>query len=145
VLRAIDAYGDPVSWTSYPTMTRTVMAFLALSKYPPSLDYLLATIGLGLLVFAFIDRTRTARPWRVLRTFGRVPMWFYLLHVPLICNSYELVHRAMQGSWQHDDGWGVGLALLYPLWLAYVAALYLPCRWYAGVKARSRAWWLGYL
>ena len=145
VLRAIDAYGDPSAWTSYPTTAQTVFAFLALSKYPPSLDYLLATIGLGLLVFAIIDRTSAARPWRVLRTFGRVPMWFYLLHIPLICISSQLVHRAVQGTWNRGDAWGVGLPLLYLLWITYVAVLYLPCRWYAGVKARRHDWWLGYL
>jgi len=143
IVRGFTDYGDRSPWEPLATSTQTAMSFMDLSKYPPSLDFLLATIGVGLLLLAAIDATSTH--WRVFRTYGRVPMFYYLVHVALISGTYELVHRFATGHWRRDDEWGFGLGVVYAAWLAYVVALYPLCRWFEGVKARRRDWWLGYL
>ena len=146
IVRGIDVYGDPGPRETLPTVAQTAMSFLDVAKYPPSLDFLLVTIGAGLLVLAAIEATRSARPWRVIRTYGRVPMFYYLVHVALISGTYELVHRIDTGHWRIEgETWGYGLGVVYLIWIAYVVALYPLCRWFEGVKQRRRDWWLGYL
>jgi uncharacterized membrane protein len=143
IMRGLDIYGDP---QPRETDGDTVMAFFALSKYPPSLDFLLATIGVGALVLAGIEATVHWRPWQVFRTFGRVPMFYYLVHIPLITVSFELTHRIVAGAWRtENETWGFGLPVIYALWVGYVVALYPLCRWFERVKDRRRDWWLGYI
>ena len=147
IVRAIDRYGDLVPWTHQATATRTVMSFLDVAKYPPSLDYLLATIGLGLILLAALEHLRGPVA-DVLRTIGRVPLFYYVLHLLLISTTILVAFLIARGKWPSQDnvaGWGTGLPGVYAIWIATVAALYLPCRWFAGVKQRRRDWWLGYL
>lgn len=144
-IRALDTYGDPAHWAHQATDARTVMAFLDVSKYPPSLDYLLATVGVAAIVLAGLEHLRGPIA-AVLRTYGRVPLFFYLLHIPLIHLVSFPINGLINGVWSsHDPGWGFGLPMVYAVWLGVVAALYLPCRWFGDVKARRRDWWLGYL
>jgi uncharacterized membrane protein len=146
IVRGIDLYGDPSPWESLPTLTQTVMSFLDVTKYPPSLDFLLVTTGVGLLVLAAIEATRSARMWHAIRTFGRVPMFYYVVHIALISATYELVHRGVTGHWRlESESWGFSLGVVYLVWIAYIVALYPLCRWFEGVKQRRRDWWLGYL
>jgi uncharacterized membrane protein len=146
VLRGLDIYGDPGPAETLATSAQSAMSFLDLSKYPPSLDFLLATLGLGLLVLAAVEATRSVAAWRVIRTFGRVPMFFYLVHIAMISGTSEVVHRIATGHWRADtDQWGFDLGVVYAIWIAYIVALYPLCRWFEGVKARRRDWWLGYL
>jgi uncharacterized membrane protein len=135
-----------------PDRLYTAMSFVNTAKYPPSLDFLLMTLGPALLLLALFDGPLGA--WaRPLIVFGRVPLFFYVLHLPLIvccalvvyawgrqCGWYELDYRAMQ-----KKGLGVPLWGAYLWWLAVLVILYFPCRWYSGVKARSRSAWLSYL
>ena len=73
-------------------------------------------------------------------------MFFYLLHIPLLNGVAMVVDRIANGVWQtHDPSRGFGLPVVYAAWLLAVAVLYVPCRWFAGVKSRRRDWWLGYL
>jgi uncharacterized membrane protein len=146
VVRALDIYGDPQPWVRFDTFGEDAMSFLEVSKYPPSLDFVLATLGTGFVVLAAIDATVVARPWRVFRTFGRVPMFFYLVHIPLIATTSQLAYRIANGAWRSEESvWGFGLPGVYAIWIACIALLYLPCVWFAGVKARRRDWWLGYV
>jgi hypothetical protein len=134
-----------------------LLAFLNTSKYPASLAFLLMTLGpLLLLVPAF---ERLGGPLaRVLTVFGRVPFFFYLLHIPLIHTLALAVSRLREGAvnpWlfaNHPMGSGPApagyewsLGLLYLVWLVAVALLYLACRWFARVKERRRDPWLRYL
>jgi uncharacterized membrane protein len=136
---------------SVPDRLYTVMSFVNTTKYPPSLDFLLMTLGTALLLLAAFDRPLGA--WaHPLIVFGRVPLFFYVLHLPLIVGCAALVY-----AYGHRIGWyesldearktGLGVPLwgAYLWWLAVVAILYFPCRWYAGVKARSRNPLLNYL
>jgi uncharacterized membrane protein len=160
VLRLTGSYGDPHPWQHLATPARTIMSFLAVEKYPPSLQYLLATLGIVLLLYAVLDKAveRDIQP-RVrgmLEIYGRVPFFYYVVHIYLL-HALALGGAALLGlNWRfwiqpgsvffgHLSGWGMSLAGVYAVWLSVVVAMYLPCRWFSGVKARRRDWWLSYL
>jgi uncharacterized membrane protein len=154
LLRVLNDYGDPRPWTTQQTNLLTALAFLNCQKYPPSLLYTLMTLGPAILALAWFDRGAgwLGRPFVV---FGQVPLFYYLLHAPLI----HLV--ALGVAWlRYDDisfllnhplvspppeGYGYGLPVVYLIWVGVVIALYFPCRWFAGVKRRRREAWLSYL
>jgi len=153
LLRAIVGYGDPNPWQMQPAgMTDTVMDFLNTTKYPPSLDYLLMTLGPAAIVCSFADRM-TGAIKRVLVMFGRVPFAFYVAHFFLIhLLSVFLgviqgftVHQMMTTYRFYPKGYGIGLPWVYVVWAVVVFLLYPLCRWVAAVKARRRDWWLSYI
>jgi uncharacterized membrane protein len=124
-------------------------------KYPPSLLFLLMTIGPTIVLLALAEHAQGLVA-RVLRTFGRVPLFYYLMHIPLIHVTALAVMRLREASipsewcahapyvWMPEEHrWG--LALLYLVFILDVAVLYFSCRWFAGVKARHPKGWLSYL
>ena len=151
-LRALALYGDPNPWRSQPTLAASIMSFLGTAKYPPSLLYVLMTLGPMAIACAFVDRLYA--PVRgVLATFGRAPLAFYLAHLYLI-HAIAIVLGVAQGFSAEQfithyrffpRGFGVDLPGVYLLWIAVVVALYPLCRWVAAVKARRRDWWLSYV
>lgn len=153
VLRGLDLYGDPHPWRDDPGLLR----FLALTKYPASLAFLLMTLGPMLIMLAIGERWR-GKLAGVLATFGRVPMFFYLLHIPTIHLAACLVSLVREGrvdDWLFGNhplappevpaGYTWNLGLLYLVVALTVTALYFPCRWYARVRASRRWPWLSYL
>ena len=164
LLRLTNVYGNPgaglggVSQGDFhiqPTIAKTVILFLDVEKYPPSLQFLLMTIGPSFLILAWLDRERVPRSLAALWMFGRVPMFFYVLHLYLI-HWLAIVVAALQrqpvgwlfhGAIFGDTpaGYGYNLAFVYFMWLTVVAILYFPCRWFADLKQQRRAWWLSYL
>lgn len=154
VLRAAIGYGDPRPWTAQGDLVRSVLAFLDCEKYPPSLCYLLVTLGVAVLLLAAFEHWR-GRAADAFLVFGRVPLFYYLLHLPVIhavAVAMALTRYADVGfAFDHPfaPGWPAGYG--YPLWVVYVvwagvvAALYLPCRWFAAYKRRHSQWWLSYL
>jgi uncharacterized membrane protein len=158
VLRAINLYGDPQPWSTQPSFGRTVLCFLNVTKYPPSLQFLLITLGPILLLLRLFEKA----PSRVLNPviiFGRVPMFYYLAHIPLIhllavalCYlRYGTVHWVFESPSLADfpftapPGWGLTLSETYLMWVVVVVLLYPACRWFAAVKQRRRDAWLSYL
>lgn len=142
-LRAINVYGDPVRWASQPRgAVFTVMAFLNCDKYPPSLLYLLMTLGPALCALAWLDGAKENRVTRVLAVFGSVPLLYYFAHLVTMRWTGRLLAWALGRS---AEDLGFGLAGAYVGWVVVVVALYPLCRWFAGVKARRRDWWLSYL
>lgn len=152
VVRALNGYGDPRPWSQQATPLFTAFSFLNITKYPPSLDYLLMTLGPVLLLLAAAERARGPVASALL-VFGRVPFFFYVLHVYLI----HLAAVAL-GVWSGFGaapflvGWprfptsyGVPLAGVYLAWILVVVALYPACRWFSQLKATRRDWWLSYL
>ncbi|HTU66482.1 MAG TPA: heparan-alpha-glucosaminide N-acetyltransferase domain-containing protein [Steroidobacteraceae bacterium] len=153
LLRAFDVYGDPNHWREQPgSALRTALDFLNVTKYPPSLDYLLATLGPAAIVCALAERWSGGLKDRLV-LLGRVPFAFYVAH-------FYLIHAlaVMLGAWQgfpaadffdmyyfFPKGYGLPLWGVYVVWALVIALLYPWARWVAGVKARSRAWWLSYL
>ena len=153
LIRALNVYGDPHPWEFDPSSTAaSVMSFLGTTKYPPSLLYILMTLGPAAIVCAFAERLRG--PIRdALVTLGRAPLAFYIAHLYLI-HALAIVLGIAQGFAAEQflthyrffpKGFGVGLLGVYLIWIAVVVVLYPFCRWVAAVKARRQDWWLSYV
>ena len=153
VLRALDVYGDPHGWQVQARgITATMMSFLNTTKYPPSLQYLLMTLGPAAILCAFADRIHGAVK-DALVMFGRVPFAFYVAHLYLI-HALAVVLGISQGFAASQfltyflflpKRYGVSLPGVYFAWILVIAMLYPFCRWVAAVKARRTDWWLSYL
>jgi uncharacterized membrane protein len=158
VLRAINVYGDPLPWSARQSPMYTVLSFLNTNKYPPSLFFLLMTLGPILLLLRALD-AETPGLLRPALVFGKVPLFYYLLHVPLIHLLAVVVCFARYGDahWMFQSngldqfpvtqppGWPLGLPWVYLIWAGVVIALYPVCRWFAALKRRRGEWWLSYL
>jgi len=169
VLRAINVYGDPSPWAQQSTAVKTVLSFLAVSKYPPSLLFLLMTLGPAFLFLAWAERNDNGAGQNVMLrapntlslrsffiTYGRVPLFFYLLQW-IVAHTLAIVAGVIAGkpvdylftnivfAPPAKPGSGFGLVTVYALWILGVLLLYPLCRWYANVKATRRDWWLSYL
>lgn len=161
VLRGLDLYGDPGTWSPSagdgPAAMPALLGFLNTTKYPASLAFLLMTLGPTIAVMPLVEGARGAIA-RWLTVFGRVPFFFYVLHIPLIHVLAIVVSLVRHGSvspWlfaNHPmgappapDGYMWSLGLLYLVWAIAIVILYFPCRWFAGLKARRSDWWLSYL
>jgi uncharacterized membrane protein len=153
LVRAFNVYGDPQPWHFDPNATAaSVMSFLGTTKYPPSLLYILMTLGPLAIACAFVERLRGSIK-NVLMTFGRAPLAFYIAHLYLI-HLAAVVLGVAQGFAAEQflthyrffpKGFGVGLPGVYLIWIGVVAMLYPLCRWVTAIKARRRDWWLSYL
>jgi uncharacterized membrane protein len=152
LLRAWNGYGDPARWTIYSDAGRTALSFFDTTGAPASLAFLLMTLGPALLFLGAADRWR-GLAGEVLAVLGRVPLFYYVLHLGLI-HALALVigtlagfePRALLTAWPFlPAGWGYGLPVVFALWAAVVLALYPACRWFAAVKATSPGRWLRYL
>ncbi|MDQ2767934.1 MAG: heparan-alpha-glucosaminide N-acetyltransferase domain-containing protein [Gemmatimonadota bacterium] len=156
-LRFAGVYGDPRSWADAAAKMPSFLAFLATSKYPASLEFLCMTLGPMFIALAYAERWR-GRVADAIATFGRVPFFYYLLHIPLIHAAACIVSLVREGRvspWLFANhpmnpgpapaGYVWSLPLLYLVFVLCVAALYLPCRWYARLKAERKFRWLSYL
>src|SRR5262249_44847467 len=151
-LRFATFYGDPTQWSEQATSTLTVLSFLNVAKYPPSLLYLLVTLGPALVVLALLDGAH-GRTVDALETLGRVPLFFYVLHIVVAHLSAGLLALAMGlGTTAlgtifvpFPRGWGFGLPGVYLAWVFVLAITYPACRWFARIKRRRTDWWLAYL
>ena len=159
LIRSINIYGNPVPWSVQPSSLFTVLSFFNVTKYPPSLDFLLMTLGPALLLLWAFDqmRFRDANP---LLVFGRVPLFYFLLHLFLI-HAIAVVFAVIR----YGTGWFVFSPLpsmgtpreLYPadygydLWVVYViwclltVSLYPVCRWFDRMKRTKKSAWMRYL
>jgi uncharacterized membrane protein len=157
ILRGINLYGDPLRWSRQRSAAFTVLSFLNTNKYPPSLLFLLMTLGPALLFLWAVD-VRVPGWLRPALTIGKVPMFYYLLHIPLIHLVAIAVCYARYGQvhWMFESpgpgqfpitpppGWGYSLPIVYLLWAFVVVTLYPLCRWFAGLKQRRNDAWLSY-
>ena len=165
-LRAINLYGDPSKWASQKNALFTAMSFLNTSKYPPSLLFLLMTLGPAILALALFEQLPAAiasgkslvgRLRDALVTFGRVPLFFYLLqwYTAHLLGVIAGLIAGQPVAWQFaspvdkftnlPSGIGFPIWVVYLCWIIGVLLLYPLCKWFAGVKARRRDWWLSYL
>lgn len=157
ILRYINLYGEPARWTVQNSTPFTLISFLNASKYPPSLLFLLMTLGPALVLLWAIDQ-HTPGLLRPALVFGKVPMFYFLLHVPLIHLIAVVVCYARYGHvhWMFESpslsqfpitsppGWGLSLPFVYVFWICVVIGLYPLCHWFAGVKRRRSDAWLSY-
>jgi len=155
VIRAINVYGDPERWSTQPSSVMTALSFLDVTKYPPSLLFLLMTLGPALIFLGLFDRVERRRLAEPLIVFGRVPMFFYLLQWPvahgfgLVASiaagkpTAHLIGASIGGAPAADAGFGLGT--VYLAWVGGTLVLYPLCRWYARLKATGRYRWMSYL
>lgn len=148
VLRSVNIYGDDRPWATF-----SVLAFVNTEKYPPSLLFLLMTLGPAIVAIALLEKVR-AGPIVI---FGRVPLFFYLLHTPMIHgaaavaawirygNFAFLTHNPSPlGKYFLPPGYGYPLHIVYLVWVCVIVALYPACKWFAALKHRRRDAWLSY-
>ena len=160
-IRAVNVYGDPAPWSHQKSAVFTFLSFLNTTKYPPSLEFLLMTLGPAFLLLGFYDRCR----WKdsnPLLVFGRVPLFYFVLHFYAIhalvlilaffrygTGASRFIFNpvpAMGGPQQlYPPNFGYPFGVVYLCWIMLIVALYPCCRWFTGVKATRRAWWLSYL
>jgi uncharacterized membrane protein len=156
-LRALNVYGDPVRWSSQRSVTYTLLSFLNVTKYPPSLLYLLMTLGPAFIFLALVEGRRRGLVGNALVTFGRVPLFYYILQW-YVAHAFAVLLGLLAGqpvAWQFSNlferfgsqspGLGFRLWVVYAAWIAGVLLLYPLCKWFAGVKRRRTDWWLSYL
>jgi uncharacterized membrane protein len=160
-LRAANVYGDPVLWSAQKSSVFTLLSFLNCTKYPPSLLFLLMTLGPALILLAWFDR-RNLSPSNPLVIYGRVPLLYFIAHFLLAHLAGTLLMLARYGAaalpligrpfpsmlgpdpaFPADFGWP--LWVTYAVWVSVVLILYPLCRWYANLKATRKSWWLSYL
>lgn len=159
VLRGFNLYGEPRHWTAVNPNNPmpALLRFLNTTKYPASLQFLLMTLGPMFLLLPALENVR-GRLADALAMFGRVPFFFYLLHIPLIHALALLVSMLRTGAvdpWlftnhpmmnpEPPDGYTWSLPLLYLVWGVVIVLLYFACRWFAGVKARRKDAWLSFI
>ncbi len=158
LLRSINLYGDPIPWSSHPRGSAfTFLSFININKYPPSLDFLSVTIGGGILVLALLEGTRNAVT-NFFRIYGRVPMFYYILHFYLI-HLLVVIGFFLQGFTTNQivspdmpflfrpGTFGYPLGTVYLIWTLVVLLLYPLCRKYDRYKTANsnKKWWLSYL
>lgn len=160
LIRAINIYGDPRVWSSQSTATLTFLSFLNTTKYPPSLLYLLMTIGPALLFLAWTER-KPGWLGQKLTVFGRVPLFYYILHLYL-AHLLAMFATSFSGHAWGDmilnyslwsgrssaqlEGYGFSLGVTYLVWILVVVLLYPLCKWYDRYKTTHKdQWWLSYL
>jgi uncharacterized membrane protein len=163
LLRGFNLYGDPRPWSSAAqgfnggAPMPPLLSFLNTTKYPASLLFLLMTLGPTISLIPLLDGARNVLA-RWVSVFGRVPFFFYVLHIPLIHALALVVSWIRSGEvspWLFEnhpmgnppppDGYTWSLPLLYSVWAVTIVVLYFACRWFSGIKARRKEWWLGYL
>jgi len=169
VLRGLNFYGNGITglpfgyprsagpWSVQPTLSLTVISFFNTLKYPPSLDYLLMTLGPSLILLGLLDKAKAEGGLsRILVVYGRVPLSYYVLHLYVIhilailvalVFHQPILHGPVIGDFATKPaGYGHGLPLIYAMWILAVAILYLPCLWFMEFRSRHRDWaWLSYL
>lgn len=151
VLRFIDVYGDPLHWSKQPTLINTILSFLNVQKYPPSLLYTCITLGPALILLAYLEEAKNAVA-RIFRVFGSVPFFYYMLHIYLIhllCVAAMAITKYQpainEPNIMRPFGFGFPLWAVYIVWAVVVASLYPLCKWYSRYKSTHKHWWLGYV
>jgi uncharacterized membrane protein len=161
VLRFVNVYGNPFPWSQQATPLFTFLSFMNVTKYPPSLDFILMTIGPALLALAWFDRLALRRD-HPLAVIGRVPLFYFLLHffVAHALASLFAWFRYGSASFAYlfaplpsaggprelfPPDFGYSLWVVYAVWIGIVVGIYPLCRWFDRLKTTSRAWWLSYL
>ena len=154
LLRAMNGYGNPAPWRPQSTTALTIVSFLNVLKYPPSLQFLLMTLGGTAIALAVAERAQGTVA-RLLTTYGRVPLFFYVGHIFVVHAVAVLIAFAQSGTWRriqavtHPEAippwFGLSLPGVYVTWACVVAAMYVPCRALDHRKSTRAAWWWRYV
>lgn len=155
--KGLNVYGDLVPWTVENTMTKTVLSFFKVTKYPPSLLFICVTLGPALLFLYAYENTKNKLSDFFL-VFGRVPLFYYFLHM-LVIHTFAILGILIFGGNWHDmiitgknfmsgnlKTYGYSLFTIYIVWISIVLLLYPFCKKYMNYKANNKdKWWLSYL
>lgn len=158
VLRFLNVYGDSQPWSTQSTPGFTFLSFIRTNKYPPSLLYVLMTLGPAITFLGLIDRIRPSINSAFL-VFGRTPQFFFIMHIAVIhlfaialgyarYGAQSFLWKAppaVGGATPYPENYGWSLATTYVVWVAVVLVMYPMCRYLANLKVTRRAWWLSYL
>jgi len=147
-------HGNPHPWHPQSTGLNSLLAFLRCEKYPPSLLYLCMTLGPAIFIMPMLEKLGGGAG-RFFTVYGRVPLFYYVLHIYLI-HVIALVTGLLMGFpaayftntrslFNGDLHWGFSLPGVYAFWATVVLLLYYPCRWFMGVKKRNKKWWMSYI
>ena len=155
-LRLLNVYGDPVPWASQKDPVYTLLSFLNVTKYPPSLQFCLLTLGFMFFMLAMAEEART-RLAQVASVYGKVPLFYFIIHFFLIHLlmlglmflqgfSWDQINFA-SGTFGRPSGVRSGVALwaIYLIWIGVVALLYKPCLWFGAYKSKHTHGWLKYM
>ncbi len=155
-IRFVNIYGDPIPWSAQKNTVYTFLSFMNITKYPPSLLFCLVTLGIMFLLLAQAEQVRGR--WQVIVSrYGKVPLFYFLLHFYLIHAIMFIVLWAQGISWGQMEfatgtfgrpttiGSGIKLWAVYLIWMVVVAILYKPCVWFGQYKATHNKWWLKYI
>jgi hypothetical protein len=158
IIRSINVYGNLYPWTPQASAVRTFLSFISITKYPPSLDYLLITEGFA-FIFLSLTENISNRLTKIISVYGRVPMFYYIIHIWMI-HLFALLVVVLQGhpwtdmtsftSWVDGmpnlKGYGLSLGAVYVVWLTLIVSLYPLCKKYDRYKSSHKdIWWLSYL
>jgi len=146
-LRVLNVYGDPHPWYVRRNSVRTLLTFLNCCKYPPSLSFLLMTLGPGLCLLAGLEK-RLPRIGTPFIMFGRVPLFYYIIHFPmllLVMVAGGVVLKGVPIGNLTMDALEGGIRYVYFIWIVALVALYPVCRWYCGKKSEKTWGWMKYL
>jgi uncharacterized membrane protein len=156
-VRLADVYGDPLHWSVQDTSLHTLFSFINTQKYPPSLLYTCMTIGPALILLGALGDA-TNKFIRFVTVYGRVPLFYYILHFYLLHLISAIMfiargHTFAEGAKGIEQvpfkfqvpGEGYGLSVVYLVWLCVVLALYPLCRWYSNYKLVHKRWWVSYI
>ena len=157
ILRGINDYGDLVPWSQQKNITYTILSFLNVTKYPPSLAFLLITLGPSML-FLYVTDNFKNKLTNFFVVFGRVPLFYYFLHILILHLTAILGLVIIGGNWKDmiltnqifESGrlatYGYSLWVVYIVWICIILLLYPLCKWYMKYKGNNRnKWWLSYL
>lgn len=155
LLRSFNQYGDASHWVHIRNHIYTLLSYMNVSKYPPSLDFISLTIGVAMILLGLFDRM-SKNSFSIVRVFGRVPFFYYVVHLYLIHTLTVIFffaggYSAKDIKSQHSpflfrpDNFGYGLLTVYLIWIAVIIILYPICRWYDQYKTTHKKWWLSYL
>jgi len=158
LLREFNVYGDPMPWSVQPEPLFSALSVLNVTKYPPSLLYTLITLGPACVLLACTEKVRNGLT-ATLAIFGRVPMFYYIVHILLIhllaipavmmCGHpwTDMILDGRVNTSTVLKGYGFNLAVVYGVWIGLIVMLYPVCRWFDRYKRQHQAkqWWLSYL
>ncbi|MFC1650761.1 DUF1624 domain-containing protein [Candidatus Latescibacterota bacterium] len=152
IIRFINVYGDPIPWSVQDNILYTLLSFVNCDKYPPSLLFLLMTLGPAITLLALLEKASGLLS-RLVIVFGRVPLFYYIIHLYLI-HALALVTGCVQGydirqflTWfgEFPETFGFSLPVVYVVWIVVILMMYPLCRWYAILKSEKRYGWLRFL
>ncbi len=157
LLRYLNVYGDPVPWSVHDHTTSTILSFLNVHKYPPSLLFLCITIGPALVFLSLFERAHS-KVTSIISVYGRVPFFYYILHFYILHTLCMILFLARGHTFSEGlqnvagipflflvPGEGYSIGIVYLIWILVVVALYPLCRWFSALKKRSTHWALSYL